>query len=74
MATYKALVLEQCGTSLVLKDVQTPPVTLGSALVAPLYAMIPPLLPVLLSGAFKEQVSLSRKKFCIAPTFDSTLH
>ena len=58
MATHKALVLEKFGTSLVVKDVSTPPVTPGSALVAPLYAWIPPTLPVVLSGALKEFVSL----------------
>ena len=57
MATHKALVLEKFGTSLVVKDVSTPPVTPGSALVAPLYAWIPPTLPMVLSGALNEFVS-----------------
>ena len=58
MATHRALVLEKFGTPLVVKDVSTPPVTPGSALVAPLYAWIPPTLPIILSGALKEFVSL----------------
>jgi hypothetical protein len=58
MATHKALVLEKFGNPLVVKDVSTPPVTPGSALVAPLYAWIPPTLPTVFSGALKEFVSL----------------
>jgi hypothetical protein len=58
MTTYKALLLENFGTPLVIRDVSTPPVTPGSALVAPLYAWIPPTLPMVLSGTLKEIVSL----------------
>ena len=56
-ATHKALVLEEFGTPLTIRDVPTPCVTPGSALVAPLYAWIPPTLPMVLSGALKDMVS-----------------
>ena len=57
METHKALVLEAFATPLVLKDVPTPTVTPGSALVAPLYAWLPQTLPMVLSGALKDFVS-----------------
>ncbi|KAF2993164.1 hypothetical protein E8E13_000187 [Curvularia kusanoi] len=54
MATHKALVLEEFGKPLVIKDVLTPSVTPGSALVAPLYAWVPHTLPMVFSGALKD--------------------
>ncbi|KAF2740093.1 GroES-like protein [Polyplosphaeria fusca] len=52
MATHKALVLEAFGSPLTLKDVSTPEITPGSALVAPLYSILPSHTNLLLTGAF----------------------